>query len=167
MGDFVQTGNTKTAVRDLATPLADVTAFNAIIQSVLDTNPFACVEYLDAGVTVPGVVRGRESYTVRLHYEDTEGTSIGAITARSPTIAAFTANATHFLADEALTTAMGGTPVRDSQSENFSCQLRCHDTNGESYVVTFTRRAIRIASYADDAIRQKVETWADTVPALA
>jgi hypothetical protein len=167
MGDFVQTGNTKIAVRDLATPIPDVTAFNAILQSVLDTNPFACVEYIDAGVTVPGVVRGREAYSVRVHWEDAGGNRVGTATARSPSIAAFTANAAELMGNAPIATAMGGSAVRDSGTETFSCQLRCHDPNGENYVVTFSRRAIRISSYADDAIRQKVETWADTVPALA
>jgi hypothetical protein len=34
-------------------------------------------------------------------------------------------------------------------------------------MVTFSRTRVNITSYSDDAIRTKVETWADTVPALA
>ena len=45
--------------------------------------------------------------------------------------------------------------------------LADHDAGGEVYMVNFSRQRISITSYSDDAIRTKVETWADTVPALA
>jgi len=35
----------------------------------------------------------------------------------------------------------------------------------DSYV-TFTRKTVRVSSYQDDAIKGKVETWADAVPKL-
>ncbi len=38
---------------------------------------------------------------------------------------------------------------------------------GSCYDLTFTRSKVSLTSYEDDAIRAKVETWADTVPALA
>jgi predicted RNase H-like HicB family nuclease len=75
--------------------------------------------------------------------------------------------ATDILAETALATAMGGDPVRDYDHESYSCQLKCHDTSGEIYYVTFGRDNVRITSYEDDAIRTAVETWADTVAALA
>ena len=62
---------------------------------------------------------------------------------------------------------LGGDAVRDSDSESYSCTLKCHDANGEVYYVTFARDQVRISSYSDDAIRTRVETWSDTVPALA
>lgn len=37
---------------------------------------------------------------------------------------------------------------------------------GKLYTLTFTG-AMTLSSYMDDAIRAKVETWADTIPALA
>jgi hypothetical protein len=49
MADFVQNSQTKNAVRILASPFADVAAFNLIVQSVITDNPFACVEYMIAG----------------------------------------------------------------------------------------------------------------------
>ena len=67
----------------------------------------------------------------------------------------------------ALAAAMGGDAVRDSDSENYSCTLKCHDASGEVYYVTFSRDQVRVSSYSDDAIMAAVETWADTVPALA
>jgi hypothetical protein len=38
MADFVQNSQTKTAVRELASPIADVTASNLIVQSVITDN---------------------------------------------------------------------------------------------------------------------------------
>lgn len=167
MADFVQTGASKTAVRELSSPIANVTAFNAIIEQVLADNPFGCEDYEENGVVIPGVVRGRESYTVRVNYEDNAGRRVGTVTARTPSVAAFSSCAADIMADTDLVAAMGGDPVRDAERESYTCQLRCHDPNGEDYLVTFGRNRIRISSYEDDAIRAKVEAWADTVPALS
>jgi len=83
------------------------------------------------------------------------------------TIAGFNAGATALLGNAALTAAHAGTPVRDPGSETFSATLKCHDANGEIYMVTFGRQSVSLTSYSDDAIRTRLETWADTVAALA
>jgi len=65
MADFVQKTVNKTAVRDLAVPIATVTSFNSLIEGVIADNPFGCVGYTGAdGVAVDPVVRNREHYTV-------------------------------------------------------------------------------------------------------
>jgi WD40 repeat protein len=71
------------------------------------------------------------------------------------------------LTDASLAAADGGTEVWDTESESFSATLRCHDPNGELYNLTFTRDRVTLQFYSDDAIRTKVETWADTVATLA
>ena len=48
-----------------------------------------------------------------------------------------------------------------------SLTLRCHDANGEVYTLGLSRSRVTLSSYEDDAIRTAVETWADSVPALA
>jgi len=58
-------------------------------------------------------------------------------------------------------------PARDSDTETYSATLKCHDPNGEIYQITLSRDKVNLTSYEDDAIRTKVETWADTVPELA
>ncbi|NYT06512.1 MAG: hypothetical protein GKC04_09155 [Methanomicrobiales archaeon] len=167
MGDFIETNTQKNAVRDLAVPIADVSTFDALVQSVIDDNPFGCTDYTESGVPAAGVARNREYYTARINYETGEGDTIGTLTLRAPDVAAFGSAAAEVMGDAALALAMGGTAVRDAGRDAFSCQLRCHDPAGEIYFVTFTRNRIRITSYGDDAIRATVEAWADTVPALA
>jgi len=44
--------------------------------------------------------------------------------------------------------------------------LKCHDLNGEIFMVTINRGRVSLTSYSDDSIKTKVETWADTVAAL-
>ena len=50
MADFIQTSNTKAAVRVLSTPIADISTFDGIIQTVINDNPFGCSAYEDGGV---------------------------------------------------------------------------------------------------------------------
>ena len=169
MADFVQKTVNKSAVRDLAVPIADVTSFNALVQAVIDDNPFGCVGYTGSdGQPVAAVVRNREHYTAKVNFIDgATGKRIGTVSLQSPSIAAFNANAAEVLANTALATAMGGEAERDNARESYYAQLRCHDPTGDDYYVTFTRKTVRVSSYQDDAIRTAVETWADAVPALA
>ena len=167
MADFVQSNVTKSAVRELADPIADVATFNTIVQSVITTNPFACVSYMTAGVTHDPVEKTREGYTVKIIYQDTDAKTVGTLSDKFDTIAGFNAGATALVGSAALSAAHGGTPVRDTESEAFSTTLRCHDPNGELYQVNFSRGRVTLTSYSDEAIRTRVETWADSVAALA
>ena len=109
----------------------------------------------------------REAYTARIVYENGEAQTFGTVSAKCPTVAAYTANVATVLANAAIATAMGGTVVHETDSDSFSATVRCHDPNGEVYTVGFSRTAVTISSYEDDGIRTKVEAWADTIPALA
>jgi hypothetical protein len=167
MADFVQNSQTKTAVRQLASPIADVAAFNLIVQSVITDNPFACVSYMTAGQNHDPVEKTREGYTVRLVYEDGDAKNVGTGSHRFNTLAGFNAGVTALLAAAAVTTAHAGTAVHDAGNDAFSATLKCHDANGELYMVNFSRDRVTLTSYSDEAIRTAVETWADTVPTLA
>jgi len=168
MADFVQKTINKSAVRELTTPIASVTAFDSLIEMVIDDNPFECAGYINRdGVAVAPVVRNREHYTGKVNFIDEQtGKRLGIVSLQSPSIAAFDANIAEVLANTALATAMGGVAERNFGGESYYCQLRCHDPSGDDYYVTFTRKTVRISSYQDDAIRTAVENWADAVPAL-
>jgi hypothetical protein len=167
MADFVQKTVVKSAVRKLAAPIENVTAFNTIVLSVVTDNPFACTAYESAGVNHAPVEKTKENYVAKVVYQDNDAKSVGNDSAKFNTVAGFNTGATALLDNTALATAHGGTPVRDTNKETYSATLKCHDASGEIYMVTFGRESVSITSYSDDAIRTRVETWADTVPALA
>nr|WP_320160769.1 hypothetical protein [uncultured Methanoregula sp.] len=167
MADFVQSANVKSAVRTLARPIADVAAFNTIVESVITTNPFACVAYMTAGENHPAVEKTKESYTAKFIYQDSDAKTVGNTTEKYHTLTGYNAGIPVVLAATNNITAHGGTIIHDSDNDAFSATLKCHDTNGELYIVNFTRDRVTITSYEDDAIRTKVETWADSVAALA
>jgi hypothetical protein len=153
-------------VRDLAVPIANITVFDGLVQDIIDTNPFGCTSYIEKGVTIDPVVRSSEAYDAKLVYEDLELGTVGDVSVRAESVTAFGAAAAHVLADDDLATAIGGTQSRATEKDTFSCRLKCHDTNGETYYVTLSRNKVRISSYSDDAIRTTVETWADAKPEL-
>ena len=126
MADFVQSNVTKSAVRELADPIADVATFNTIVQSVITTNPFACVSYMTAGVTHDPVEKTREGYTVKIIYQDTDAKTVGNLTDKFDTIAGFNAGASAILANTALSTAHGGTPKTPSSTHFPTPQIRAH-----------------------------------------
>jgi hypothetical protein len=158
MANFVQSGVVKTAVRILATPIADVTAFAEVVDDVLTSNPFGCTGYQV----------GTETHDpVEKISEDNEAETVGQVSIKCPTVAAYTANVATVLANTALATAMGGTAVHETDADSFSARLRCHDANGETYTLNLTRNRLTISSYEADSILTAVEAWADAVPALA
>ena len=167
MADFVQKAAVKSAVRTLTAPIADLATFTTLVQDILDDNPWGCTSYISAGVTIDAVVRGSESYTGNVVYEDAQAKTVGRITVRAPTAAGFTANISTIQATGSLSTAMGGSPSHDSSEDGFSVALKCHDSNGELYTVTLKRDSITVGSYEADTIRTTLETWADTVAILA
>jgi hypothetical protein len=167
MGDFVQKTNIKTATRTLAVPITDVAAFDAIVQSVITGNPFGCVAYTTAGVTHPPVEKSKENYVTRVIYQDSDAKTVGTNSGKFNSIAGFNAGAAALLASAPLTAAYTGTPVRDPDHETYAVTLKCRDPNGEIYMIAFARDRVSLTSYSDDAIRTKVETWADSVAALA
>ena len=167
MADFVQSTTVKTAVRTLASPIADVETFNSIVSAVINTNPFGCAAYMTAGQTHLPVEKTKESYVAKIVYEDANVKTVGNQSAKFNTIAGFTAGAAALLACADLTAAHAGSPVRDMENETFAVTLKCHDPNGELYFVNLSRDRVTLTSYSDDAIRTKVDTWADTIPELA
>ena len=167
MADFTTGTTTKSAVRKFADPIADVAAFETIVQGVITGNPFQCVSYNAAGVEHEPVERSRQTYTARVAYEDASAKEVGLVIIRAGNVGGFTTVANHVIADTEITTSLGGTPSRDSAKETYSATLKCHDANGEIYFLTFSRSQVTLTSYNDDAIRLRVETWADTIPALA
>ena len=167
MANFVQSGVVKTAVRELAAPIADVAAFAEVVDDVVTNNPFGCTAYQVGTENHAAVERVREAYTGRVVYENGEAETVGQVTVRCPTVAAYTANVATVLGNAALATAMGGTAAHATDDDSFSAALRCHAASGEVFTLALSRNRVTLSSYEDDAIRSTVENWADAVPTLA
>ncbi|WP_326493490.1 hypothetical protein [Methanogenium organophilum] len=109
IADFIQTTNTKSAVRDLTVPIANITTFDALVQDIIDTNPFGCTAYVESGVTIDPIVRSQERYDAKIVYENLEADTVGDVSVQVNSVAAFGTAATHVMADDDLATAIGGT----------------------------------------------------------
>ncbi|WP_319579169.1 hypothetical protein [uncultured Methanospirillum sp.] len=167
MADFTPKSITKPAERKLTTPIGTVANFLALIQDIIANNPWGCISYTSSAGTVAGVVRGSESYSDKVVYENTEAKIVGQITVRAPTSVAFSTDVSTIVAATAINTATNGTPGYDSSEDSSSCILKCHASNGENYSVTFRRDGITLSSYEADSIRTSIEACADTVALLA
>lgn len=96
------------AVRKLAAPIADHAPFTDLVQDILDNNPWGCTTYVSAGVTVAGVIKGTESYTGAVVYEDAHTKTVSRILVKAPTSTGFTTNISTIVDMAELGTAMGG-----------------------------------------------------------
>jgi hypothetical protein len=167
MADFVTKSVTKSAVREYAVPIDTLVNYNALIQSILTDNPWNCTSYQSAGETIPAVKEGKEYVSGKIVYENTNGKQVGYINIQGPDSTGFATTLATILANEAINTAMGGTPSHDSSGDKFSTTLSCHDTSGEIYSVAITRTQMTVSGYEADSILAVIETWADTKPLLA
>ena len=167
MADFVQKSVTNSAVRELTSPFANAAAIKTLADSIVSTNPFECTAYEMGGVTMDPVAITKQTYGTQIAYQDDDAKTVGTISVRAPSTAAFATLKTEILGDAEMTAAMGGDPVNLGDKETYTITLRCHDANGETYYVTLARQQVRVTSYSDDSILGLVEAWADTVPALA
>jgi hypothetical protein len=167
MGDFVQSTNVKSAVRKLANPVEDVTAFNALVQSVITANPFACVAYTSGSVSHEPVEKTKETYAAKFVYSDADAKKRGTGSHSFDSVAGYNAGIPVLEAVTALNTAHNGTPAHDAAKDTFSATLKCRDPNGETYNLVLNRDSVHLTSYTDEAIKTRVEAWADSVPELA
>ena len=164
--NFGQDSQDKIVIREFQNPIASVSAFNLIVQSVITDNPFACVSYMTAGETHDPVEKIKEVYTAQIFYEDNNGNIVGTSEETYNSSAAYKSGIATIPANTPLATAQGGVAIHDSKFDLYSATLKCHDANDEIYYVVFTRDYVMLAYYSDDSIRTQFETWADSVALL-
>jgi len=158
MADFVPSTQSKNAVRDLAVPISDIATFESIVQSVIATNPFGCVDYVSSGKNRPGVEKTRERYTVHYTYEDAEAKNRGNGSHQFDSVDGYTAGVSVLATAGPLSSAHKGTPVHLEENDTFSATIRCRDPSGELYNVVFGRKRVAVHSYSDDASSQRSRT---------
>jgi hypothetical protein len=164
--DFGQDSQGKIVIRELVNPIADVSTFNLIVQSVITDNPFSCVGYTQDGNNHAPVEKIKEVYTARILYKDNNANIVSTSEEIFNSTAEYKLGVAAILANTQLTTSQGVITSHDSKFDIYSATLKCHDVNGENYNIVFTRDDVILAGYSDDSIRTKFETWANTIASL-
>ena len=164
--DFGQDSQDKIVMRVLANPIASVSAFNLIVQSVITDNPFACVGYTYEGKNHDPVEKTNEVYTARIFYKGNNGNIVGTTEITFNSSTDYESGVATIPANTQLATSQAGIAIHDSKFDLYSTTLKCHDANDEIYYVVFTRDYVMLANYSDDSIRTGFETWADSVASL-
>jgi len=166
MPDFRSRPGTQRSHHRLKSPVADITAFNAIVQSLVYQNPLGCIPYHARRKKYPPVQKVREMYTAKFAYLNERGKRIGTTIEMYDSVDGYETGIAAVISNMANRASHRGTVKHLPAADLFSVMLKCHDPNGELYYLNIARDRITISSYTDDAIKKKVEEWTDTVPAL-
>ena len=156
---------TRSAVHILKTPFPDIIAFEAVVRSLVN-NPIGCTSYMCAKRNHPPVEIVREMYTAKFVYMNTQGKQIGSGLDRYNSVEGYQTGIAAIISNMANIASHRGKVKHIPESDLFSVLLKCHDPNGELYFLSIARDRITLSSYYDDAIRKRVGTWTDGVPAL-
>jgi hypothetical protein len=167
MAHFNQKPGTKSAFHILNKPLPDITAFDAIVRSLIMENPLGCTSYRTRRRHHQPVEKVREMYTAKFVYEDPDGKRTGAGQEMYNAVEGYQYGISAVITNMANITAHRGKVRHIPDADLFSVILKCHDPGGELYFLSIARDRVTVASYTDDTIRRKVERWTDGVPALA
>ncbi|MFA6364033.1 hypothetical protein [Methanoregula sp.] len=157
---------TKSAVRILNTPFADITAFTRVVRGLILTNPLGCTAYRGVKKYHPPLEIVREMYTAKFQYINDKGKQIGTGQEMYDSVDGYELGVAAMISNMANIAAHRGKVRHIQMADHFFVLLKCHDPNGGLFFVSVARDRMTVASYTDDAIRKKVETWADTVPGM-
>jgi hypothetical protein len=167
MTQFRQKPGTRSIVHRLKQPLPDVTAFDAVVRSLVLKNPLGCTSYRSAKKHHPPVETIRETYTAKFSYRDEKGKRIGSSSETYNSLEGYLTGIAAVISNMANIASHCGKVKHLPEADLFSVTLDCRDPGGELYFLSIARNRITLFSYGDDEIRKKVEQWTDGVPALA
>jgi hypothetical protein len=166
MPDFKLKPGTKSAYRYLKSPIADITAFDGIVSSLILKNPLGCTSYHTARKHYPPIQKVREMYTAKFVYLNTKGKRIGTGLDMYDSVEGYQTGIAAIISNMANIASHRGKVKHLPDADLFSVMLKCHDPEGELYYLSIARDRITISSYSDDRIRKQSERWTDTIPAL-
>lgn len=167
MAVFKEKTGTKSATRHLKNPFPDATAFDAVVQSLVMKNPLGCTSYMKAKKNHRPVEKVREMYTAKFVYKNNDGKRIGTGLDMYNSIEGYQTGIAAVISNMANIASHGGKVRHIPDADLFSVTLKCHDPELGMYFLSIARDRVTLSSYCDDAIRKKVERWADRVPGLA
>jgi len=157
---------TKSAFRILTTPFPDITAFDAVVRSLVLNNPLGCTSYRSAKKNHPPVEIVREMYTAKFVYLNAIGKQIGIGLDRYDSVEGYYTGIAAVISNMANIAAHRGKVRHIPAADLFSVLMKCHDKDRELYFLSIARGRVTLSSYNDDTIRERVEKWADGVPGL-
>jgi hypothetical protein len=166
MTRFRQKPGTKSATYRLKHPFPDIDAFTAIVQALRMKNPLGCTVYYARRKVFQPVMPVRERYTAKFVYLDAKGKQAGTGSEVYDSAEGYDTGVASMISNLANIASHRGKIVHLKDDDLFSVTLKCHDEGGELYFISLARDRITVSSYTDDAIRKKVEVWADSVPEL-
>ncbi|HNX18556.1 MAG TPA: hypothetical protein PKM50_09570 [Methanoregula sp.] len=153
--------------RALKHPIPDIAVFDSIVRNLILSNPLGCTQYHTVRKHYPPVQKVREMYTAKFYYTTPGGKRIGTSSEVYDSVEGYETGVAAMISNMANIAAHRGKVRHRKDADLFSAILKCHDPNDEIYFVSLARRRLTVSSYTDDAIRKKVEAWADTVPELS
>jgi len=163
---FTPRNGTKSAVHRLKTPFPDIKAFDTVVRSLIRSNPLGCISYMRAKKNHQPIEIIREMYTAKFVYLDADAKQIGRGLDTYDTLEGYQYGIAAVISNMANIAAHRGKARHLPDADHFSVILKCHDPNGELYFLSIARDRVTVSSYTDDAIKKKVESWTDGVPAL-
>jgi len=166
MTHFRSRPGSKSATRNLKHPIPDIAAFSAVVQAILTGNPLGCTSYYALRRNFPPVMPVRERYTAKFVYQNGNRKQVGTSSEVYDSIEGYETGIASMITNMANIASHRGKVKHRKESDLFSVTLKCHDPSGELYYLSLARDRITVSSYTDDAIRKRVERWADSVPEL-
>jgi len=167
MPQFRQKPGTKSAGRAIKKPVPDAESFDAIVQSLRLKNPLGCTSYMKGRKNHQPIEILREMYTAKFGYYGEDKKQVGTGSEVYNSLEGYQTGIAAMISNMANIASHRGKVRHIPTAERFSAILKCHASNGELFFVSISRKQVSVASYTDDAIRKRVEAWADSVPALA
>ena len=167
MAHFNQRDGTTSTIHRLKNPIPDITVFDDIIRDLVLKNPLGGTSYRSAKKHHPPVEKVREMYTAKFVYTNTQGKRVGRTSEVYDSVEGYETGIASVISNMANIASHRGKVKHVPGADLFSVLLKCHDPNGELYFLSIARDRVTLASYNDDAIRHRVEAWAERVPALA
>jgi len=164
---FIPRTAKRSARRILKRPVTDITAFAALVRSLVLGNPLGCTAYASVRKTYPPVRVIRERYTAKFVYTDPAGKCIGTSSEVYDSVDGYETGTAAMITNLANIQAHRGKCRHLRESDLFSAILKCNDPDHGIYFVCLARNSITVASYTGDVLKKKVEAWADSVPELA
>ncbi|MGA2699215.1 MAG: hypothetical protein ABSE74_06215, partial [Methanoregula sp.] len=129
-------------------------------------NPLGCISYFSMRKNYPPVTVVREMYTAKFTYTTPGGKRIGTSSEVYDSVEGYENGVAAMISNMANIAAHRGKIRHRKDADLFSAILKCNDPNDGIYFVSLARRRITVSSYTNDAIRNKVEAWTDSVPEL-